>query len=176
MSLDHLGAPFDLHGGGHDLRFPHHEAEIMQGECHTGTEPIVGIWMHNGFVNVDGEKMSKSLDNFWTIQEILADNDPLVLRLALINASYRAPIDMNPTLLEDARTTIDGCWASYADASCAQRATLRRQRSTFQRVWSDRTWTWWTSSGGWRSSLCGSHSPWMMISTVASRWLRSWPR
>ena len=102
MSLDHLGAPFDLHGGGHDLRFPHHEAEIMQGECHTGTEPIVGIWMHNGFVNVDGEKMSKSLDNFWTIQEILADNDPLVLRLALINASYRAPIDMNPTLLEDA--------------------------------------------------------------------------
>ena len=74
----------------------------MQGECHTGTEPIVGIWMHNGFVNVDGEKMSKSLDNFWTIQEILADNDPLVLRLALINASYRAPIDMNPTLLEDA--------------------------------------------------------------------------
>ena len=87
MSLDHLGAPFDLHGGGHDLRFPHHEAEIMQGECHTGTEPIVGIWMHNGFVNVDGEKMSKSLDNFWTIQEI---------RQTTIHSSFDLRSSMRP--------------------------------------------------------------------------------
>lgn len=102
MSMDILGAQFDIHGGGHDLRFPHHEAEIFQGECHTGIEPVVHHWLHNGFVNIDGEKMSKSLGNFWTIKEILEKVDPMVLRLALINAHYRSPIDMNEQLLADA--------------------------------------------------------------------------
>ncbi|MDE0708371.1 MAG: cysteine--tRNA ligase, partial [Candidatus Poseidoniales archaeon] len=67
MSLKHFGEQFDIHGGGHDLRFPHHEAEIFQSECCTGKTPLVQYWMHNGFVNIDGEKMSKSLGNFWTI-------------------------------------------------------------------------------------------------------------
>ena len=102
MSMDHLGQQFDIHGGGHDLLFPHHEAEIFQGECHTGKEPVVNYWLHNGFVNMDGEKMSKSLGNFWTIRDICAKVDPLVLRLALINAHYRSPIDMNEQLLHDA--------------------------------------------------------------------------
>jgi cysteinyl-tRNA synthetase len=102
MSMDILGAQFDIHGGGHDLRFPHHEAEIFQGECHTGIEPVVHHWLHNGFVNIDGEKMSKSLGNFWTIKEILEKVDPMVLRLSLINAHYRSPIDMNEQLLADA--------------------------------------------------------------------------
>jgi cysteinyl-tRNA synthetase len=102
MSMELLGAQFDIHGGGHDLRFPHHEAEIFQGECHTGIEPVVHHWLHNGFVNIDGEKMSKSLGNFWTIKEILEKVDPMVLRLALINAHYRSPIDMNEQLLTDA--------------------------------------------------------------------------
>ena len=65
---------------GHDLRFPHHEAEIFQGECHTGCSPVVHHWLHNGFVNIDGEKMSKSLGNFWTIQDILEKVDAMVLR------------------------------------------------------------------------------------------------
>jgi cysteinyl-tRNA synthetase len=102
MSLDRFDGAFDIHGGGHDLRFPHHEAEVFQGECHTGCSPLVHHWLHNGFVNVDGEKMSKSLGNFWTIREILERVDPLVLRMALINAHYRSPIDMNETLLHDA--------------------------------------------------------------------------
>ena len=102
MSMDLLGVQFDIHGGGHDLRFPHHEAEIFQGECHTGIEPVVHHWLHNGFVNIDGEKMSKSLGNFWTIKEILEKVDPMVLRLSLINAHYRSPIDMNEQLLADA--------------------------------------------------------------------------
>ena len=102
MSMAHLGEQFDLHGGGEDLRFPHHEAEIFQGECHTGCSPVVHHWLHNGFVNIDGEKMSKSLGNFWTIREILLKIDPLVLRLALVNAHYRSPIDMNDQLLSDA--------------------------------------------------------------------------
>ena len=102
MSLDHFGTSFDIHGGGHDLRFPHHEAEIFQSECHTGHAPLAGYWLHNGFVNIDGEKMSKSLGNFWTIRDIIQNVDPLVLRLALVNAHYRSPIDMNEQLLNDA--------------------------------------------------------------------------
>ena len=102
MSMDHLGEQFDIHGGGHDLRFPHHEAEIFQGECHTGKSPVVNYWLHNGFVNMDGEKMSKSLGNFWTIRDIVSKVDSLVLRFALINAQYRSPIDMNEQLLKDA--------------------------------------------------------------------------
>jgi cysteinyl-tRNA synthetase len=100
--MDYFGAQFDIHGGGHDLRFPHHEAEIFQGECHTGCSPVVHHWLHNGFVNIDGEKMSKSLGNFWTISEILEKVDAMVLRFALINAHYRSPIDMNEALLNDA--------------------------------------------------------------------------
>ena len=102
MSMDHLGEQFDIHGGGHDLRFPHHEAEIFQGECHTGKSPVVNYWLHNGFVNMDGEKMSKSLGNFWTIRDITSKVHPLVLRFALLNAQYRSPIDMNEQLLNDA--------------------------------------------------------------------------
>ncbi|HIF45841.1 MAG TPA: cysteine--tRNA ligase [Candidatus Poseidoniales archaeon] len=102
MSMDAFGEQFDIHGGGHDLLFPHHEAEIFQGECHTGCSPVVHHWLHNGFVNIDGEKMSKSLGNFWTIEDILEKIDPLVLRLSLINAHYRSPIDMNEQLLKDA--------------------------------------------------------------------------
>jgi len=102
MSMDSFGEQFDIHGGGHDLLFPHHEAEIFQGECHTGCSPVVHHWLHNGFVNIDGEKMSKSLGNFWTISDILEKVDPYVLRLSLINAHYRSPIDMNEQLLKDA--------------------------------------------------------------------------
>lgn len=103
MSLNHFGEQFDIHGGGHDLRFPHHEAEIFQSECCTGCEPVVGYWMHNGFVNVDGEKMSKSLGNFWTVREAFENYAPLTLRYALLSIPYRNPIDLSPEFLEDAR-------------------------------------------------------------------------
>lgn len=113
MSMDHFGAQFDIHGGGHDLRFPHHEAEIFQGECHTGCSPVVHHWLHNGFVNIDGEKMSKSLGNFWTIQDILEKVDAMVLRFSLINAHYRSPIDMNETLLKDAERNYNRLLETY---------------------------------------------------------------
>lgn len=116
MSLDHFGVSFDIHGGGHDLRFPHHEAEIFQSECHTGHSPLAGYWLHNGFVNIDGEKMSKSLGNFWTIQEIRNKINPLVLRFALVNAHYRSPIDMNEQLLKDAQRNYDRIIDAYASA------------------------------------------------------------
>jgi len=101
MSLKHFGETFDIHGGGHDLRFPHHECEIMQSECSTGQEPVVTHWMHNGFVNMDGEKMSKSLGNVWTISEATGLIPALALRFALLNAHYRTPIDMGQALLDE---------------------------------------------------------------------------
>jgi len=116
MSMDYFGKEFDIHGGGHDLRFPHHEAEICQGECHTGHSPVVHHWLHNGFVNIDGEKMSKSLGNFWTIREILTKVDAMVLRFALINAHYRSPIDMNEALLNDAERNYNRLLECYVNA------------------------------------------------------------
>ena len=103
-----------------DLRFPHHEAEIFQGECHTGHSPVVHHWLHNGFVNIDGEKMSKSLGNFWTIRDILTKVDAMVLRFALINAHYRSPIDMNEALLNDAERNYNRLLECYVAALKAQ--------------------------------------------------------
>ena len=101
MSLKHLGERFDIHGGGSDLIFPHHEAEIFQSECCLGHDPVVQYWIHNGMINIDGEKMSKSLGNFWTISDALQRVDPLVLRYTLINAPYRQPVDFNQIMIDD---------------------------------------------------------------------------
>lgn len=103
MSLKHLGEKFDIHGGGSDLLFPHHEAEIFQSECCLGHEPVVQYWIHNGMINVDGDKMSKSLGNFWTIGDALEQVDPLVLRYTLINAPYRQPVDFNSVMVDDSQ-------------------------------------------------------------------------
>ena len=116
MSLKHFGEQFDIHGGGHDLRFPHHEAEIFQSECCTGSEPVVGHWMHNGFVNVDGEKMSKSLGNFWTIRDAFEHHAPLALRYALLSVPYRNPIDLTPEFLEDAAIHFDRLVEAYGNS------------------------------------------------------------
>ena len=116
MSLKHLGKQFDIHGGGHDLRFPHHEAEIFQSECCTGVEPVVNYWMHNGFVNIDGEKMSKSLGNFWTVSELFNLYSPLALRYALLSVPYRSPIDLTSEFLEDAANHHEKLISAYVDS------------------------------------------------------------
>ena len=120
MSLKHFGEQFDIHGGGHDLRFPHHEAEIFQSECCTGTEPVVGFWMHNGFVNIDGEKMSKSLGNFWTIREAFESHAPLALRYALLSVPYRNPIDLTPEFLDEAAMHYDRLLDAYGNSLSSQ--------------------------------------------------------
>jgi cysteinyl-tRNA synthetase len=96
MSSKYLGAQFDAHGGGIDLIFPHHEAEIMQGEAYTGKVPFVKYWLHNGHVTLKTEKMSKSLGNFKTIREILNDWRPQELRFHLLNTHYRKPLEWDP--------------------------------------------------------------------------------
>jgi cysteinyl-tRNA synthetase len=102
MSCQMLGESFDIHGGGADLQFPHHENEIAQSEGATG-KPLAKVWMHNGFVRVDNEKMSKSLGNFFTIREILAKYDPETVRFFIIRAHYRSPLNYSDAHLDDAR-------------------------------------------------------------------------
>ncbi len=102
MSCEMLGESFDIHGGGADLQFPHHENEIAQSEGATG-KPLARYWMHNGFVRVDNEKMSKSLGNFFTIREILAQYDPETVRFFIIRAHYRSPLNYSDAHLDDAR-------------------------------------------------------------------------
>jgi cysteinyl-tRNA synthetase len=99
MSSKYLGAQFDVHGGGIDLIFPHHEAEIMQGEAYTGKVPFVKYWIHNGHVMLKAEKMSKSLGNFKTIREILNEWRPMELRFHLLNTHYRKPLEWDPQSL-----------------------------------------------------------------------------
>jgi len=105
MSAELLGAHFDIHGGGQDLQFPHHENEIAQSEgAHDCT--FVNVWMHNGFVRVDNEKMSKSLGNFFTIREILKKFDAEVVRFFILRAQYRSPLNYSDAHLEDARASL----------------------------------------------------------------------
>jgi cysteinyl-tRNA synthetase len=93
MSEFYLGETFDIHGGGIDLLFPHHENEIAQSEAAHREQPFANYWLHNGFLNVEGEKMSKSLGNFVTIRELLADWPGEVLRLNMLRSHYRQPMD-----------------------------------------------------------------------------------
>ena len=105
MSSDLLGQHFDIHGGGQDLQFPHHENEIAQSEgAHQCT--FVNYWMHNGFVRVDDEKMSKSLGNFFTVREVLKKFDAEVVRFFILRAHYRSPLNYSDAHLEDARQSL----------------------------------------------------------------------
>ena len=117
MSWKHLGEAFDIHGGGIDLVFPHHENEIAQSRCAFGTPVMANYWMHNGFLQLEGEKMSKSLGNFFTIREVLADWHGDVIRLAMLSTHYRQPINWGLRGLEEAEKALAGFFdAASADA------------------------------------------------------------
>jgi cysteinyl-tRNA synthetase len=105
MTYDLLGETFDIHAGGQDLVFPHHECEIAQSEAYTGKQ-FAKYWMHNGFVNIDGEKMSKSLNNFTTLDDTFKSYSPLVVRFLLISTHYRSPIDFNESSLEQSKAAL----------------------------------------------------------------------
>jgi len=106
MSYEYLGEGFDIHGGGKDLIFPHHENEIAQSEAVFGTQ-FVKYWIHNGFVDINNEKMSKSLGNFTMIKEVLADYSPEVIRLFLLSKQYRSPIDYNEDSMREVSVGLD---------------------------------------------------------------------
>lgn len=107
MSRKHLGDSFDIHGGGADLIFPHHECEIAQSESALGKRKFAQIWVHNGFININNEKMSKSLGNFFTIREITEKYNPRAIRLLCIQTHYRSPINFADNLLESAKNSLE---------------------------------------------------------------------
>jgi cysteinyl-tRNA synthetase len=131
MSTSILGSYFDLHGGGEDLKFPHHENEIAQ-SCAACDSPFVNVWMHNGFVRVNEEKMSKSLGNFFTVREVLKHlRDPEVLRFFLLGSHYRGPINYSEAQLAQADETLLGLYRALKDSESAgavDSAALQRLR------------------------------------------------
>jgi len=115
MSCAVLGERFDIHGGGMDLQFPHHENEIAQSEGALG-HPFVNYWLHNGFLNVDNEKMSKSLGNFFTIRDVLQKFDGETLRFFMLRTHYRSPFNFSDAHLEDARSALRRLYTALASA------------------------------------------------------------
>jgi cysteinyl-tRNA synthetase len=113
MSIKYLGESFEIHGGGADLIFPHHENELAQSEAYTGKQ-FVKYWIHNGFITIDREKMSKSLGNFFTIREILDRFDPEVVRFFLLSTHYRSPIEFSDEQLREAELSLDRYYTTVA--------------------------------------------------------------
>ena len=106
MSMKYLGETFDIHGGGMDLIFPHHENEIAQSECATG-HPFVHYWMHNGYININNQKMSKSLGNFFTVRDIAKEYDLEAVRMFLLTANYRNPVNFSRELMDQTVTSLN---------------------------------------------------------------------
>lgn len=118
MIHKHLGDVIDIHGGGQDLIFPHHENEIAQGCCAHGTD-YVHYWLHNGYINIDGEKMSKSLGNFRLVRELLKEYRGEVLRFALLSSHYRSSLNFSADILEQARAGLDGLYQALRGGDIA---------------------------------------------------------
>jgi cysteinyl-tRNA synthetase len=139
MSIKHLGESFDIHGGGADLIFPHHENEIAQSESFTG-KPFARYWVHNGFITIDKEKMSKSLGNFFTVREILDKFDPEVVRLFLLSTHYRSPIEFSDEQLREAGSSLDRYYSTilrindFLEKDDAQGVSLDAEKNFEERV------------------------------------------
>ena len=117
MIEKHLGRTIDIHGGGVDLQFPHHENEIAQSTCAHGGEQFVRYWMHNAYININGEKMSKSLGNFKLVNDLLQHYDGEVLRFAILSAHYRSELNFSVDTLDAARNTLDNLYDYLRDAA-----------------------------------------------------------
>jgi cysteinyl-tRNA synthetase len=115
MIEEHLGETIDIHGGGQDLIFPHHENEIAQSTCAHGGRLFVKYWMHNGYVVVEGEKMSKSLGNFFTVHDLIAEHPGMAIRLALLSAHYRQPLDFTADGIRAAKKQLDRWYRLLGD-------------------------------------------------------------
>ncbi len=126
MSTKYLGETFDIHGGGLDLIFPHHENEIAQAESYTG-KPFARYWIHNGFVNINSEKMSKSLGNFFTLKDIFKKYDPMLIRFYLLSTHYRSPVNFSDADIENAKGGLERIANALSivreNASCSSKDT-----------------------------------------------------
>ena len=136
MSVKTLGATFDIHGGGQDLQFPHHENEIAQ-SCGATGEAFVKLWMHNGFVRVDNEKMSKSLGNFFNVRDVLKEFKPEVVRFFILSSHYRSPLNYSDGNLREARTALARLYTSLRDIQIKKIALDETYTSRFFEVMDD---------------------------------------
>lgn len=136
MSTSMLGNHFDIHGGGVDLKFPHHENEIAQ-SCGATGETFVNVWMHNGFVRVDEEKMSKSLDNFFTVREVLKAFQPEVIRYFMLGSHYRSPLNYTEDNLRQGKSALDRLYTALRGLDRAEPLELESYRQRFIDVMDD---------------------------------------
>jgi cysteinyl-tRNA synthetase len=132
MACELLGQTFDIHGGGADLQFPHHENEIAQSEGASG-QALARYWMHNGFINVDNEKMSKSLGNFFTIRDVLKVFDAETIRFFVVRSHYRSPLNYSDVHLNDARNALKRLYTALAAVPPAPMAAIDWQQPHAQR-------------------------------------------
>lgn len=130
MIKKHLGETIDIHGGGRDLTFPHHENERAQSCCANGKD-FVRYWMHNGYVNIDGEKMSKSLGNFRMVNDLLQQYPGEVLRFALLSAHYRSELNFSADLLDQAQRSLDSLYGALRETVEVEAARADLQDSAF---------------------------------------------
>jgi cysteinyl-tRNA synthetase len=154
MNLSHLGEQIDIHGGGNDLVFPHHENEIAQTESYTG-KPFARYWMHNGMLQLRGEKMSKSIGNLVTIDEFLLKHEADALRMMILNGSYRAPLSYSDDIVDAAergldrlRSALKPAQSSSSGSSVDVRAELDKQTESTQQAFVDAMDDDFNSSGG----------------------------
>ena len=136
MSTQCLGPDFDIHGGGQDLQFPHHENEIAQ-SCGSGSKTFVNLWIHNGFVRVDDEKMSKSLGNFFTIREVMARYLPEVIRFFILSSHYRSPLNYSDAHLDEARAGLTRLYNSIRDIELGEGDISPEYSQRFEQVMDD---------------------------------------
>jgi cysteinyl-tRNA synthetase len=136
MSTAHLGAHFDIHGGGMDLQFPHHENEIAQSEACTG-EQFVNVWMHNGFVRINEEKMSKSLGNFFTVREVLKRYKPEEVRYFILDSHYRSPLNYSEDQLDNARSALRRLYTALRGLPQAQSSEKDEYKERFNAAMDD---------------------------------------
>ena len=136
MSTHCLGADFDIHGGGQDLQFPHHENEIAQ-SCGASSKTFVNLWMHNGFVRVDDEKMSKSLGNFFTVREVMARYLPEVIRFFILSSHYRSPLNYSDAHLDEARAGLTRLYTSIRDIDPGEGEISPDYSERFEQVMDD---------------------------------------
>ena len=137
MSMKYLGETFDIHCGGVDLIFPHHENEIAQSEGATG-KPFARYWMHNGHINVDGEKMAKSKGNFFTVRDILKEYDGEVIRMFMLSAHYRSPINFAPDLMVQAKNSLDRLYTARDNAAFAREHAPEREMNEAEQAFAAR--------------------------------------
>lgn len=163
MSSKYLGETFDIHGGGQDLIFPHHENEQAQSMAASG-RPLARYWVHNGFVTIRGEKMSKSLGNFLTIREMVRRFHPEAVRLFLLSRHYRTPLDYSEEALQEAQNHLHRLYQLVKDLEQPEERWQRGEQGIGRRKKS-RNWRDW--SGNSRKNLT---RPWRMISIPPKPW------